>query len=77
MVLVFIIASLSVCVCLTKFSPFILPPLTHTYTSAVHFISEGLPGGALTEVFKRGNSITSWLLETPEHTEEDDRAATH
>lgn len=48
-----------------------------TYTSAVHFISGGLPAGVLMEIFKRGNSITSCLLETPEHTEEGDRAATH
>lgn len=54
-----------------------LPPLAHVYTFAVHFISEGLPASALMEIFKRGNSITSWLLETPEHTEEDDRATAH
>lgn len=57
-----------------------LPLFSHhgaQYTSAVHFISEGLPAGVLMEIFKRGNSITSWLLETPEHTEEDDRATTH
>lgn len=29
------------------------------------------------ETFKRGNSITSCLLETPEHSEEADRATTH
>lgn len=49
----------------------------HMYTSALYFISGGLPAGALIEIFERGNSITSRLLETPEHTEEDDRTATH
>lgn len=29
------------------------------------------------EIFKRGNLITSWLLETPKHTGEDGRAAAH
>lgn len=29
------------------------------------------------EIFERGNLITSWLLETPKHTGEDDRATAH
>lgn len=73
-VFVFIIAVFSLHITLFSLHT---PTTTDTYTSAVHFISERLQAYVLMEILKRGNSITSLNLETPELTEEDDRAATH
>lgn len=41
------------------------------HTSAAYVISEESPAAAQMEIFRSGNSIMSWLLETPEHSEEE------